>query len=53
MQPPPDRIPAPAPTINAGDPAPRTRRTVLIVTAVIVALAIGMALHLTGIVGPG
>jgi hypothetical protein len=51
MQQPHDRTPAPA--IDADEPPPTTRRTVLIVIAVVLALAVGMALHLTGIIGPG
>jgi hypothetical protein len=51
MQPPTEPPPAPAPPIDAADSPPRRWRTVWIVTAVTVALAIGVALHLTGIVG--
>jgi hypothetical protein len=51
MQRPTDRTPAPP--IEANQPPPATRRRLLILTAVVVALAIGVALHLSGIVGPG
>jgi hypothetical protein len=51
MQRPDDRTPAPP--VDADEPPPNTRRVVLIVGSVVLALAIGVALHLTGIVGPG
>jgi hypothetical protein len=43
----------PAPPIEADQRPPDTRRRLLILTAVVLALAIGLALHLSGIVGPG
>jgi len=51
MQRPDDRTPAPP--IDADEPPPTTRRTLLIIAIVVTALAIGVALHLTGVVGPG
>lgn len=44
--------PPPAPAIDSGEPLPNTRRILLIVIAVVLALAIGVVLHLTGTVGP-
>ncbi|HZA75122.1 MAG TPA: hypothetical protein VE623_01895 [Acidimicrobiales bacterium] len=51
MQRPADRTPAPR--IEADQPPPDTRRHLLILAAVVLALAIGVALHVSGIVGPG
>jgi hypothetical protein len=51
MQRPADR--SPAPPIEADQRPPDTRRRLLIVAAVVLALAIGLALHLGGVVGPG
>jgi hypothetical protein len=51
MQRPDDRTPAPP--IDHDEPSPNTRRTLLIVSAAVLALVIGVALHMTGIVGPG
>jgi hypothetical protein len=51
MQHPDDRTRAPA--IHADEPPSKTRYTLLIVIAVALTLAIGVVLHVTGVVGPG
>jgi hypothetical protein len=51
MQRPDDRTPSPP--IEADQPPPDTRRRLLILAAVVLALATGVALHVSGIVGPG
>lgn len=51
MQPPDDRTPAPP--IDADEPPANNRRTLLVVAAVVLALALGVALHVSGLVGPG
>jgi hypothetical protein len=43
----------PAPPIHADEPPPDIRRTLLIVIALVLVLALGVALHVTGVVGPG
>jgi hypothetical protein len=43
----------PAPPIHADEPPPDIRRTLLIVMAVVLVLVAGVALHVTGVVGPG
>lgn len=50
MRPPDDRRSAPA---IDNEPPPNIRRTMRIVALVAIALAIGVILHVSGVVGPG
>lgn len=51
MQRPADR--PPAPPIDADQQPPGTGRRLLILAAVVLVLTLGVALHVSGIVGPG